>query len=79
MARNINVRNAVKLALAVNAGLLGLSAAPGALAQEQIVERVGAGEDESASGGGVKELAAGGAGRVGVGDEAAAGEGAFSD
>jgi outer membrane receptor protein involved in Fe transport len=34
MARNINVRNAVKLALAVNAGLLGLSAAPGALAQE---------------------------------------------
>ena len=40
MARNINVRNAVKLALAVNAGLLGLSAAPGALAQE------GAGELE---------------------------------
>lgn len=40
MARNTNVRNAVKLALAVNAGLLGLSAAPGALAQE------GAGELE---------------------------------
>jgi len=34
MARNVNVRNAVKLALAVNAGLLGLSAAPGALAQD---------------------------------------------
>jgi len=34
MARNLNVRNAVKLALAVNAGLIGLSAAPGALAQE---------------------------------------------
>jgi iron complex outermembrane receptor protein len=41
MARNTNVRNAVKLALAVNAGLLGLSAAPGALAQEE-----GAGELE---------------------------------
>jgi len=40
MARNLNVRNAVKLALAVNAGLVGLSAAPGALAQE------GAGELE---------------------------------
>lgn len=35
MARNLNVRNAVKLALAVNAGLIGLSAAPGALAQEE--------------------------------------------
>jgi outer membrane receptor protein involved in Fe transport len=35
MARNTNVRNAIKLALAVNAGLLGLSAAPGALAQEE--------------------------------------------
>ena len=34
MSRNLNVRNAVKLALAVNAGLIGLSAAPGALAQE---------------------------------------------
>jgi outer membrane cobalamin receptor len=34
MARNLNVRNAVKLALAVNAGLIGLSAAPSALAQE---------------------------------------------
>jgi outer membrane receptor protein involved in Fe transport len=40
MARNVNVSNAVKLALAVPAGLLGLSAAPGALAQE------GAGELE---------------------------------
>jgi len=40
MARNTNVRNAVKLALAVNAGLLGLSTATGALAQE------GAGELE---------------------------------
>lgn len=40
MARNLNVRNAVKLALAVNAGLVGLSAAPGAIAQE------GAGELE---------------------------------
>lgn len=35
MARNLNVRNAVKLALAVNAGLIGLSVAPGALAQEE--------------------------------------------
>jgi len=34
MARNLNVRNAVKLALAVNAGLIGLSATSGALAQE---------------------------------------------
>ena len=34
MAKNLSVRNAVKLALAVNAGLIGLSAAPGALAQE---------------------------------------------
>ncbi|MDJ0941243.1 MAG: TonB-dependent receptor [Woeseiaceae bacterium] len=34
MARNLNVRNAVKLALAVNAGLVGLSAAPSALAQD---------------------------------------------
>ena len=41
MARNLNVRNAVKLALAVNAGLVGLSAAPGALAQQE-----GAGELE---------------------------------
>jgi len=41
MARNLNVRNAVKLALAVNAGLIGLSAAPGALAQQE-----GAGELE---------------------------------
>ena len=40
MARNLNVRNAVKLALAVNAGLVGLSAASGAIAQE------GAGELE---------------------------------
>jgi outer membrane cobalamin receptor len=35
MARNLNVRNAVKLALAVNAGLIGMAAAPGALAQEE--------------------------------------------
>ncbi len=41
MASNLNVRNAVKLALAVNAGLVGLSAAPGALAQQE-----GAGELE---------------------------------
>lgn len=41
MARNLNVRNAVKLALAVNAGLVGLSAAPSALAQDD-----GAGELE---------------------------------
>ncbi|MBT8094566.1 MAG: TonB-dependent receptor [Gammaproteobacteria bacterium] len=34
MSQNLSVRNAVKLALAVNAGLIGLSAAPGALAQE---------------------------------------------
>lgn len=34
MARKLNVRNAVKLALAVNAGLVGLAAAPGALAQD---------------------------------------------
>ena len=42
MARNLNVRNAVKLALAVNAGLVGLSAAPAALAQQD----PGAGELE---------------------------------
>ena len=42
MARNLNVRNAVKLALAVNAGLIGLSAAPAALAQQD----PGAGELE---------------------------------
>ena len=35
MAQKMNVRNAVKLALAVNAGLIGLSAAPGALAQDE--------------------------------------------
>ncbi|MDJ0908864.1 MAG: TonB-dependent receptor [Woeseiaceae bacterium] len=42
MARNLNVRNAVKLALAVNAGLVGFSAAPVALAQQD----PGAGELE---------------------------------
>ena len=40
MVRNTSVRNAVKLALAVNAGLLGLSAAPGALAQDQGAEEL---------------------------------------
>ncbi len=40
MARNLNVRNAVKLALAVNAGLIGLSVAPGALAQEESTEQL---------------------------------------
>ena len=40
MARNSSVRNAVKLALAVNAGLLGLSAAPGVLAQDQGAEEL---------------------------------------
>jgi outer membrane receptor protein involved in Fe transport len=40
MARNLNVRNAVKLALAVNAGLIGLSAAPGALAQEESTDEL---------------------------------------
>ena len=40
MARNLNVRNAVKLALAVNAGLIGLSVAPGALAQEESTEEL---------------------------------------
>ena len=41
MARNLNVRNAVKLALAVPAGLVGFAAAPSALAQDD-----GAGELE---------------------------------
>ena len=41
MGRNLNVRNAVKLAIAMNAGLFGLSATSGALAQED-----GAGELE---------------------------------
>lgn len=40
MVRNLNVRNAVKLALAVNAGLIGLSAAPGALAQEDSADEL---------------------------------------
>ena len=44
MARKLNVRNAVKLALAVNAGLVGVSAAPGAFAQED-----GAGDIEEIS------------------------------
>jgi outer membrane receptor protein involved in Fe transport len=39
MTRKLNVRNAVKLALAVNAGLVGLSAAPGVLAQEEGAEQ----------------------------------------
>ncbi len=39
MARN-NLRNAVKLALAVNAGIVGLSAAPGVLAQEGEAEQI---------------------------------------
>ena len=34
MPKNLNVRNAVKLALAANAGLIGLALTPGALAQE---------------------------------------------
>lgn len=38
MSSNIRVRNAVKLALAVNAGLIGLGSAPGALAQEEGAE-----------------------------------------
>ena len=40
MARNLNVRNAVKLALAVNAGLIGMSAAPGAFAQEENADQL---------------------------------------
>lgn len=38
MSSSIRVRNAVKLALAVNAGVIGLGSAPGALAQEEGAE-----------------------------------------
>ena len=40
MSKNLSVRNAVKLALAVNAGLVGFAAAPGALAQDASAEEL---------------------------------------